>query len=92
MNEEELEARIEKLEAEVEEILRRNHEVEENKRWETSLFRRLSLLGLTYVCTAVVFHAIGVENYFANALIPTVGYFLSTLALPYLRKYWRSQS
>lgn len=92
MNEQDdLEARVRSLEATVEEIQRRNQEVETNKRWETSYFRRLSLLGITYLCTAIVFRAIGVQDYFANALIPTIGYFLSTLALPYLRKYWESQ-
>ncbi len=31
---------------------------------------------------------LGVENWYFHALVPTCGYFLSTLALPVIRNMW----
>lgn len=84
----ELDSRVSELERRVGEIQARNEKVERDKAWETSKTRRLAVLLVTYVTTAVVFSGIGVDHYFLNALIPTLGYFLSTLALPFLRQFW----
>jgi len=77
----ELEKRIVALE-------RRNKKVEADKGWETSWARRISIAVLTYivVCTylAFVIHI----NPWLNALVPVVGYLLSTLTLGYLKKVW----
>ena len=84
----ELDSRVRDLERLVGEIQGRNEKVERDKAWETSFARRLAVLLVTYLTTAAVFSGIGVEHYFLNALIPTLGYFLSTLALPFLRQIW----
>jgi len=84
MNEE----RIKYLEEEIDKIKKRNKKVEADKAWEVSLVRKLSITVMTYIATSLVFYFIGVENYLANALIPTLGYFLSTLTLPFIKKVW----
>lgn len=79
------------LEKEVNSIKERNERVELDKAWETSAFRIASILVMTYIITAVVFYFIGVKNYLFSALIPTVGYYVSTQSLPFLKKWWANK-
>ena len=76
------------IEQELQEIHARNQRVELDKRWETSRFRLLLLVSITYVMTAFVFFLISVEHFFMNACIPTIGYFLSTQSLPVVKRLW----
>lgn len=80
--------RIHELEVAVQDIQFRNSRVEGDKAWETSLTRTGFISVITYICTSIVFYLIGVEDYLLNALIPTVGYFLSTQSLPILKSWW----
>lgn len=79
---------IEQLKKEIDLIKERNNRVEADKAWETSNMRAGAIMLMTYVITAVVFYFIGVKNYLLNALIPTVGFYLSTLSLPFIKKWW----
>ena len=83
-----MENRIAKIEQEIQEIKRRNQKVEADKAWETSLFRVISIVVITYLIAALVMRVIGVVNYWQNAWIPVVGYFLSTQSLPLVKKWW----
>jgi hypothetical protein len=83
-----MENRIKFLEKEIEEIKKRNQKVEADKAWEISWFRTVAIMAATYLIAALVFYLIGAENIFRNALIPTVGYFLSALSLPGIKKWW----
>lgn len=76
------------LEKEVIEIQARNKRVEMDKAWETSFFRKLSILLLTYLVVVLTMFVLGIDNFFVNALIPSLGFFLSTLTLPFLKKSW----
>lgn len=76
------------IEAEIKQIHVRNKRVEAEKAWETSLFRIILVCLVTYVTTAIVFAVIGVQYYLLNALIPTIGFFLSTQSLPWVKKWW----
>lgn len=76
------------LESEIEDIKERNKRVEVDKAWETSLFRKVLITAFTYIITAIVFYLLGVDNYLASALIPTIGYFLSVQSLPFIKKWW----
>lgn len=76
------------LENEIKAIVERNKRVELEKAWETSKTRKLSIVILTYFLMCLTFYNIGVEKYFVNAVIPTLGYFLSTLSLPVLKDCW----
>lgn len=83
-----MEQQIQKIEKEISEIKERNRKVEADKAWETSVFRMVSILILTYLIASWVMYIINVKEYWLNALIPTLGYFLSTLSLPIVKKWW----
>ena len=83
--------RVNSLEQELESIRKRNERVEADKAWEVSAFRVCLITAMTYVVTGLVFFAIGIENFLLSALIPTIGYFLSTQTLPFVREWWLSR-
>jgi len=83
------EERIAAIEARVAAIEERNRTVEAAKAWETSLTRRGAIILITYVIATLTFAVIGTETPYIMAVIPTLGYLLSTLALLPLRKHWR---
>lgn len=66
----------------------RNKKVEINKAWEVSGVRMFSILILTYIFAAIALYLIGTENYLLGALIPVLGYFLSTQSLPFIKRWW----
>lgn len=74
----------------VREIIERNKRVETDKAWETSKTRRLSIAVLTYAIATFFLWSIHNEGFLLNALIPTGGYLLSTLSLPWMKKVWMS--
>ncbi len=76
-----LEDRIDKLEA-------RNRRVEGDKGWETSWTRRLSIMLLTYVTVVFYLHFVIHIDPWVNALVPVIGYFMSTLTIALLKKRW----
>lgn len=78
------------LDQEIAKIKNRNRKVELDKAWETSWLRRLVVVFFTYVVATLWLFIIENPNPFLNAFIPTVGYILSTLTLPLLKKYWIS--
>jgi len=84
----ELASRVKVLELEIERIKERNCRVEMDKAWEASSFRVGFLVLLTYLVTSMVFWLIAVPSPLINALIPTTGYYLSTLSLPIVKKWW----
>lgn len=67
----------------------RNAHVQEDKAWETSFFRRFLLIIFTYVTIGLYMSSIGVASPWVNAVIPAVGFWLSTLSLPYFRVIWQ---
>ena len=78
------------IEERLEKIEKRNTHVEAEKAWEVSLFRKVSIMLLTYVVAYGAFVVIGNDNPLRNAFIPVLGYFLSTQSLPVLKKWWMS--
>lgn len=72
----------------IENIKQRNARVEGGKAWETSWFRRTFIAGVTYVVAAFYMNYAGLGNAFWGAFVPTGGYLLSTLSLPYLKNLW----
>jgi len=79
---------MENIEKEINLIKERNKRVEMDKAWETSAFRVIFISVITYITTAIVFYFIGVKNFLLSALIPTVGYYLSTQSLPFIKRWW----
>ncbi len=79
---------ITKLQNEIEIIKDRNLRVEADKAWETSMFRTVSIMFITYIIASFVLYFIGADNFLLGALVPTIGYFLSTQSLPFIKKWW----
>ncbi len=69
----------------------RNARVERDKAWETSLIRRVSIALLTYVVVLVYLFMIDNDQPFVNALVPAVGYFLSTLVMRNIKNLWQGR-
>jgi len=82
-------ATIEDLKKEIDQIKTRNARVEIDKTWETSLTRRLLLITFTYLAIGLYLKAIAVPNPWLNAIVPAVGFLLSTLTLPFFKDFWQ---
>ena len=80
--------RLEKIENDIANIQKRNRRVELEKAWETSLTRKISILIITYILVILVMYALHITQPFTNAIIPTIGYFLSTQSLPFIKRWW----
>ena len=73
---------------EIEKIKQRNSKIEIDKAWETSYTRKIIIAVLTYLVIVLFFIYANVANPFLNAIVPTIGFILSTLSLPYFKKIW----
>ena len=62
--------------------------VEEDKAWETSWFRRITIAILTYICAIIFLDQIEEAEASLKALIPVGGYLISTLTLPAIKQMW----
>ncbi len=69
-------------------IEERNRRVELDKAWETSKTRRFCIATVTYVIASLFMWRIDVPDPLINALVPTGGYLLSTLSLPFIKTWW----
>lgn len=69
-------------------IEQRNNRVEADKAWETSWTRRLLLTLFTYLAIGIYLWAIDVSRPWLNAIVPAVGFMLSTLTMPFFKKLW----
>ena len=76
------------LEKRVEEIEKRNSRVELDKSWETSWTRRGLLVLFTYLSVGLFLNAISVPNPWLSAIVPSLGFLLSTLTLPFFKRMW----
>jgi len=76
------------IEQQIQNIEKRNARVEIEKAWETSHSRIFSITLITYMVASGVLFVISNDNPFRNALIPAVGYFLSTQSLPFMKNLW----
>jgi hypothetical protein len=87
-NEPPLEERILRIERALLEIQERNTRVAADKAWETSLTRKLSICAVTYLVTGAVFAVLAAPAPLLSALIPTIGFLLSTLTIPLVKQIW----
>lgn len=79
---------IKQLEQRIIEIEKRNRKVEQDKAWEISILRRLLLILFTYLTIGIYMKFVLNTDPWLNAIIPSLGFFLSTLSLPLFRKFW----
>lgn len=76
------------IEERIQKIEERNAGVEADKAWETSLTRRGLLALFTYLAIGLYMWVIGVSQPWLNAIVPAVGFLLSTLTMPFFKKIW----
>jgi hypothetical protein len=84
---------VRELEERVIEITERNKRVELDKKWETSLTRKICIAVLTYI-VVIIYTSITnkVSNVFLSSLVPVMGFLLSTLSLKWVRKVWEKKN
>jgi len=76
------------LEKRLEAIEQRNKKVELDKAWETSWLRKILIAVLTYITVVLFFLVAQLPKPFINSIVPTTGFVLSTLSLPFFKKVW----
>lgn len=79
---------LEELQKQIEEIKLRNKRVEAEKAWETSATRRLLILVLTYFVVVLFFIFAKLPDPFANAVVPSLAFVISTISVPVIKKWW----
>ena len=79
---------LQSLQKEINQIKKRNRMVEANKAWETSYTRRFLLIIFTYLSIGFYLQAISIKDPWLNAVVPSLGFLLSTLTLPFFKKIW----
>ncbi len=76
------------MQEEIKEIKERNQRVEADKAWEISFTRRAIIAVMTYLIVVVFLITNDFPYPYLNALIPTIGFILSTLTLKFFKKTW----
>ena len=76
------------LQREIKTIQERNQRVEADKAWETSWERKVLVALLTYFVVVLFFWIAKLPKPFVNALVPTMGFVLSTLTLSFAKRLW----
>ena len=77
----ELESRIEKIEE-------RNKRVENDKAWETSTLRKILIIIFTYIFAVLYLKIADTTNPFFGAVVPCVGFYLSTWSINIIKNWW----
>lgn len=76
------------LEKRVASIEERNARVELDKGWEISAARKIIILVTTYILIAIYMTFIGVTDPWLNAIIPSLGFLISTMTLQWAKNIW----
>lgn len=76
------------MKEELEKIKDRNKRVEADKAWETSKTRKVLIALMTYLVIAIFLLSIEVPKPWLNAIVPTMGFILSTLTLSFFKNRW----
>jgi len=76
------------LEDRIRNIEDRNKRVEADKAWEGSWTRKISIMALTYLVVAAYLYFVVKIDPWINALVPVMGFFLSTLTVSLVKKAW----
>lgn len=76
------------LEKRIIKIEQRNSKVEADKTWETSLLRKIIIFLITYIIIGLFMSSVNIKDSWLNALIPSLGFLLSTLTLSLIKSWW----
>lgn len=83
-----MENRIIELKERIDKIEKRNRQVEGDKAWETSNTRILFICTITYIIAVVFMACMNTKNVFWGALVPVIGFYLSTQSLSRIKTIW----
>lgn len=72
----------------LERIENRNIRVETDKAWETSKTRIISICVITYIIAIIFMQYMNTKSVYIGALIPVLGFYLSTQSLPIVKNIW----
>jgi hypothetical protein len=76
------------LEQEIIKIQERNKKVEADKAWETSFTRKIIIAIITYIVIVLFFFYAELPKPFIGAIVPTLGFLISTLTILILKSGW----
>lgn len=79
---------MENIEQRIGALEERNKRVERDKAWETSFARKFLLVLFTYLAVGLYLQAIEVDRPWINAIVPAVGFMISTLTMPFFKSLW----
>ena len=79
---------IENIKEDIRLVKERNKNVEADKAWEISKTRRLLIAIMTYSIIVLFLYLINAPRPWLTALVPAIGYLLSTLTMPVFKKWW----
>lgn len=79
---------LEQIQKDIVELKARNSRVEQDKAWETSLFRKVLIAVLTYMVVVIFFVSMDFPRPFLSAIVPTIGFVLSTLTVRVVKRWW----
>lgn len=79
---------MDNLEERLYQIEERNRKVELDKAWEVSWTRRSLVALFTYLAIGLYLRAIQIDRPWINAIVPTLGFMISTLTLPFFKRWW----
>ena len=79
---------LRQLREEIASLRERNIRVEADKAWEISTARKVLIAVLTYIVVVLFFLVANLPNPFVSALVPTIGFVLSTLSITIFKKLW----
>ena len=76
------------MKADLEAIKQRNQRVEVDKAWETSTTRKMVIGAMTYIIIVIFLFLIEAPYPFLNAIVPVIGFLLSTATLLWCKEKW----
>lgn len=79
---------MDSLEERVANIEERNKNVEMDKAWEISFTRRAIIAVFTYIVIGIFLTVIQIPKPWISALVPVIGFVLSTITMPFFKKWW----
>jgi len=76
------------VEERIKAIEERNKRVEGDKAWETCALRKILIIFFTYVFAVLYLKIADTTNPWFGAVVPCVGFFLSTQSINVIKKWW----
>lgn len=85
------EDKLKELEERINKIEKRNKTVEADKAWETSTLRKILIIIMTYIFAVLYLTIADTTNPYLGAVVPCVGFFLSTQTIKIIKTSWINQ-